>query len=204
MTFNKNIKTSTLNANSILVYRTGGTGNFTDTRRRPDRRRQLHRDLPRRRRPARRGASPSPSPAPLANDEYEVILKGTGANPITDIAGNPLNGAFTGTFPTGSGCNTGSDFVSQPFTVYSAGQSHLIYVQAPTVRPSSAPARWAPARTRSRPSPPAMAAAMHRRRRPGPARHLQGGRRRQAGRPAALGRPPAPTPPTSPAAPTRR
>jgi large repetitive protein len=31
-------------------------------------------------------------PGPLVNDQYLVVLRGTGASPIADIAGNPLNG----------------------------------------------------------------------------------------------------------------
>ena len=133
VTFNKNIKTSTLNAGSILVFRTGGTGSFggalvqvpivatsfTET----------YLD----------DATGSEMvtfaiQGPLPNDQYEIILKGTGATPITDIAGNPLSGAFTGTFPTGSGtATTGSDFINQALAVYQPGQAHLIYVQAPTI-----------------------------------------------------------------------
>lgn len=56
----------------------------------------------------------------LANDLYRVTIKGTGAGPITDIAGNPLGGA------NGVG---GSDFTSD-YVVFNATSSNTIYVGA--------------------------------------------------------------------------
>ena len=119
-TFTKNMKTSSLNANSILVYRTGGTGNFTNPV-------QV---------PIIAGSiavqSYSTNPTTLGyetvtfailgtqpNDEYTVILKGTGATPITDLAGNPLNG---------NGSGSGSDYSSAPIFVNNPSNAHLIYV----------------------------------------------------------------------------
>ncbi len=103
VTFNKNIDPKTLTANSILVVRSGGDGIFgngNDVKMAID--------------PASIKVVPlkngplgpetvtfnviSSTGATIANDEYQVTLKGTGANPITDIAGNPLAGA-TGTNP---------------------------------------------------------------------------------------------------------
>ncbi len=133
VTFTKNIKNATLNTNSIQIFRSGGTGSFQGIQPIAV--------------PFNQGsftvqylgdASGSERvtfaiPGPLPNDVYDIVLKGTGANPITDIAGNPLSGSFVGSFPTGGGSNQGSDFTVTPFTVFQPGQAHLIYVQAPDV-----------------------------------------------------------------------
>ena len=125
-TFSKNIKTSTLNANSVLVERTGGTGSFAKPIAVPIIPTSFTETY-------LTGASDLGEEvvtfavaAPLPNDQYEVILKGTGATPITDIPGNPLDGANTG---------TGSDFNSGTVVVYQPSNSHLIYVQAPQMPP---------------------------------------------------------------------
>ena len=93
VTFNKNIKTSTLNANSVQVFRTGGTGSFANPIAVPIIPTSFTETYV---------TSPASQlgyevvtfavAAPLPNDQYEVILKGTGTAPITDIAGNPLSG----------------------------------------------------------------------------------------------------------------
>jgi hypothetical protein len=130
--FDENIKPSSVNPSSVLVFRTGGTGKFTTPVAVPII-------------PGSFVASFSTDPAslgfemisfavaaPLPNDQYEVIIKGTGTNPVTDIAGNPINGAFNGTFPTGfTGATTGSDFTSLPVVVFQPSSAHLIYVEAP-------------------------------------------------------------------------
>ncbi|WP_406696071.1 S8 family serine peptidase [Singulisphaera sp. Ch08] len=56
----------------------------------------------------------------LANDLYRVTLKGTGAGPITDIAGNPLGGA------SGLG---GAD-LTYNYVVFNQTTSHSIFVGA--------------------------------------------------------------------------
>jgi hypothetical protein len=117
--FTKNIKTSTLNANSILVQRSGGTGNFNNPIAVP----------------ITAGSftfSYSTNPATLGyetvtfsvsaalpNDQYRVVLKGTGATPITDLASNPLDG---------QGIGTGSDYVNGTFILFTPSNAHLIYV----------------------------------------------------------------------------
>ena len=121
-TFSKNIKTSTLNAGSILVQRSGGTGNFTNPIAVPII-------------PTSFTYSYSTAPATLGfetvtfaiaaslpNDQYRVVLKGTGTAPITDLATNPLNGAGT------PNATVGTDFVNGPFVLFSAASAHLIYV----------------------------------------------------------------------------
>ena len=118
--FSKNIDPATLNANSVLVYRSGGSGTFTGL------------------------GTPVPIVAgsftisylktpkgevrvsfalqgPLPNDFYRIILTGTGANPIRDVAGNALDGLGTGI--AGSG-----DYTNGTFTVFANGSAHLIYV----------------------------------------------------------------------------
>ncbi len=118
-TFSKNIKPSTLNANSIQVFRAGGGGSFVGN----------GIQVPIDPNSFRFTYLRTPSGAvtvqfnilgPLPNDLYRIILKGTGANPITDIAGNPLDGANTGV--------PGSDFVNGIFVVYSPTNSRPIYV----------------------------------------------------------------------------
>ena len=121
--FDENIKTSTLNAGSVLVQRTGGTGNFSTPVAVPIVASSFTTTY-----------STAPMTlgyetvtfaiaGPLANDQYRVVLKGTGNTPITDIAANPLDG---------QGIGSASDYNSGPFVVYSASRSHLIYVQAPS------------------------------------------------------------------------
>jgi len=51
----------------------------------------------------------------LANDTYQVTLFGTGADVITDVNGNALDGEFVAAFPSGDG-TAGGDFLAQ-FTV---------------------------------------------------------------------------------------
>jgi large repetitive protein len=114
-TVDKNIDPSSLNANSVLVFRPGpdnvfGTGDdisvpltgisFVVT------------PLP------GQGAKGPEQisftfPAGTVNDQYEVVLKGSGATPITDIAGNVLDG--------------GNDF-SSIFVVSNPSAAHLLFV----------------------------------------------------------------------------
>jgi len=119
VTFDKNIKETTLNSSSVLVFRAGGggvfagggvqvpivPGSFTFN--------YLH---------TPRGAVTVTFAlqGPLPNDLYRIVLKGTGTSVITDRAGNPLDGARTGT--------PGSDFVNGPFVVFTPANSRLIYV----------------------------------------------------------------------------
>ena len=119
-TFSKNIDPTTLNAGSVLVTRAGGTGSFTGAGIAV---------------PIVAGSFnitylDSPKGAiqvtfalqgPLPNDFYRITLKGTGANPIRDVAGNALDGAGTGV--PGSG-----DYTNSPFTVFAPGNARLIYV----------------------------------------------------------------------------
>jgi hypothetical protein len=136
VTFDKNIKTSTLTTNSVLVERTGGTGNFSNPVAVPIVAGSFTESYSTAAATLGWETVTFQVAGPLPNDEYEVILKGTGTNAITDLAGNALSGAFSGTFPTGN-TTTGSDFDSLGFSVYSASQSHLVYVEAPTVPPTT-------------------------------------------------------------------
>ena len=119
VTFSENIKTSTINASSVLVYRTNGTGNFTNPVQVPIIANSF-------------AYSFSTNPATLGqetvtfavsstqpNDMYEVVLKGTGATPITDLASNPLSGANNG---------QPGDFTSGPIIFFAPSNAHLIYV----------------------------------------------------------------------------
>ncbi len=119
-TFSKNIDPTTLTGNSIIVTRAGGTGNFTGAGipvpivSGSVRLNYLHT-------PTGAETVTFALQGPLPNDFYRITLKGTGAAPIRDIAGNALDGAGTGV--PGSG-----DFTNQPFTVFSPGNARLLYV----------------------------------------------------------------------------
>jgi hypothetical protein len=58
----------------------------------------------------------------LVNDEYRVALKGTGTTPITDIAGNALDGAGTG--------KAGSGDFTDDFVIFNARAVSHLYVGA--------------------------------------------------------------------------
>ena len=179
VTFSENIKTTSFNASSVLVERTGGTGSFTAPVFVPI---------------AANSTTISYSTAaatlgqetitfaltsPLVNDEYRVVLKGTGTTPVTDIAGNALDGA--------------GDRVGQRLQQHAVRGLRLRQV-APDLRGE----RGQPGDRRHRhaghPREPVHDhrgrhdGRVHRRRRPGPARFLLRGCDAQAGRPTALGR----------------
>ena len=129
-TFSKNIDPATLNANSVLVTRAGGTGTFVNG--------GIAVPIVGNFNISYLGGGKGPVrvsfnlQGPLPNDFYRITLKGTGANPVRDIAGNALDGLGTGV--AGSG-----DYVNTPFTVFSPGNSRLIYVDG-TNAPASATA----------------------------------------------------------------
>jgi len=119
VTFDQNVKPSTLNANTVLVFRAGGSGVFTGN----------GVPVPIVANSFTFNYLKTPSGAvtvqfaiqgPLPNDLYRIVLKGTGTAPITDPAGNALDGAGTGT--------PGSDFTDGPFIVFSPANARLIYV----------------------------------------------------------------------------
>ena len=118
-TFSKNIDPSTLNANSILVTRSGGTGTFTNGGiavpivANSFAISYLHT-------PTGNVSVSFTLASPLPNDFYRITLKGTGANPIRDVAGNALDGLATGV--AGSG-----DYVNAPFSVFAPANARLIY-----------------------------------------------------------------------------
>ena len=118
VTFSQNIKDSSINPNSLIAQRTGGTGSFANP---------VNVTIV----PGSVGATYAANgfetitftlAAPLTNDQYRIVLRGTGPSPITDIAGNPLDG---------QGIGSASDYNGGSFVVYSPSGSHLIYVQAP-------------------------------------------------------------------------
>ena len=118
--FTKNIKTSTLNANSILIQRSGGTGNFNTPIAVPLIASSFTFSYSTN--PATLGYETvtfAVAAAGLPNDQYRVVLKGTGATPITDLATNPLDGAGSG---------VGSDYTSGTSVLFNASNSRLIYV----------------------------------------------------------------------------
>ena len=106
VTFNKNIDPKTLNTNTIQVVRSGGDGIFgngNDVTMTIDPNSIKLVPIP--------GGGPlgpekltfnviGGSGAPIANDDYQLTLKGSGAGAIEDIAGNPLGGGADFTTPT--------------------------------------------------------------------------------------------------------
>lgn len=60
------------------------------------------------------------------NDVYRVVVSGTTPNALTDVAGNPTDGEFTGVFPSGN-LTAGGDF-NLDFVVFSPGFSRLVFV----------------------------------------------------------------------------
>ena len=123
VTFDKNVDPATITAGSIKVVRAGGDGIFGNAN-----------DLP---------VSIDPNnisfhylggmqgtesvtfnligskAAPLGNDQYRVTILGTGATPVTDIAGNALDGTNSG--------SPGSDFTNN-FVVFAPTLSHSLFV----------------------------------------------------------------------------
>jgi hypothetical protein len=123
----QNLDPATVNASTIKVVRSGGTGVFTGTTV-----------------PVTIGSNITLTPLPgtitgaetltftitgaTVNDFYQVTLVGTGRGPITDIAGNPL---------AGTGAN-GTDYNLQ-FVVFNPSNSHLLYVGQTVSNPNGAP-----------------------------------------------------------------
>jgi large repetitive protein len=120
--FDVNIDPASLNTNSIQVLRSGGDGIFGNGN-----------DVPMQIDPnslkitylhTPKGAMIATfniigtSAAPIVNDNYRITLKGTGANTVFDIPGNPLDG---------QGIGKGSDFVST-FVVFSQTLSRNFFV----------------------------------------------------------------------------
>jgi hypothetical protein len=117
-TTNKNIDPNTLNAGSVSVTGAGPDGIFGTADDVPVSLAGATFSIT----PLKNGALGPEQisftlPAGLANDQYQVILRGTGANPITDIAGNRLNGSLT----------TGTD-VAWTFVVGNAATARFIFV----------------------------------------------------------------------------
>ncbi len=139
--FDKNVDPASITANSIKVVRSGGDGIFgngNDVALTIDPAslvfHYLHTSY---------GAEtvtfnvvPTPGTT-LANDVYSVLILGTGASPVTDIAGNALDGQFNGSFPTGTG-HPGSDF-NPNFVVFDPNLVHKIYVGTPFRNPITDP-----------------------------------------------------------------
>ena len=117
--FSENTDPASLNANSIQVYRAGGSGTFTGLG-------TPVTIVPGSFQITYLGGTKGPVvvtfslQGPLTNDFYRIVLKGTGANVIRDVAGNALDGTNSAT--------GGSDFTNSPFPVFSPTASRLIYV----------------------------------------------------------------------------
>ena len=74
----------------------------------------------------------------LADDTYQVTLRGSGASVIMDIDANALDGEYSGTFPSGDGTE-GGDFVAT-FSVSTPATVTLDDLQAAVFGPTCAAA----------------------------------------------------------------
>ena len=162
ITTNKNIDPSTLNATSILVVRAGPDGvlGTADDVSVPINTSSISvtylGNAASRLGPEQISFDVSGS---LPNDLYQVTLKGTGTTPITDIAGNALDGVFNGTFPSGKDGVPGSDFVSD-YVLVNSGRAKYLFVGAAATYQTNASA---PVGDRANPYPTiakALAAAV--------------------------------------------
>ena len=122
---NENLEPSSLTSSTILVTRSGGDGVFGNGN-----------DVPLIVNPSTitQQFLKTPSGSVIlrftingatTNDLYRVTLVGSG-NGVTDVAGNLIDGEFTGQFPTGDG-NPGGDFRFD-FIVFDPNNSNIIYV----------------------------------------------------------------------------
>ena len=130
ITFDKNVDPATINANTIRVVRSGGDGVFGNGNDVPltiDTTSFVYTYLH-----TPKGAEQvsfnvvGASGAALANDVYRVTVVGTGASPVTDVAGNALDGEYNGVFPTGDGV-PGGDF-NPTFVVFSPSLVNHLFV----------------------------------------------------------------------------
>jgi hypothetical protein len=126
---NENVNPSSLNAQSILVVRSGGDGVFgngNDVTMTIDVG-SINIDY------LKIDAQGSVNVSfnvngPFPNDLYRVTLVGAGTtNTVTDRAGNPLNGQFNGTFPSGVTNGSGSNFVMY-YTILDPTKYYTRYV----------------------------------------------------------------------------
>lgn len=67
----------------------------------------------------------------LPNDQYALTVRGSGATPLRDIAGNGLAGSFDGTFPTGKDGVAGVDF-NPVYVVFDTTNNAIRFVGAAT------------------------------------------------------------------------
>ncbi len=124
--FNKTIYTPSFTSSSVTLVGSGGTGTFGNASNVTYPLNLANLGITVNHTPLGGMTITFTLPANLPNDLYQLTLKGTGSKPIIDIAGNPLDGAFTGTFPSGNG-KPGSDFVLQ-FAIFNPANVHIEYV----------------------------------------------------------------------------
>lgn len=112
---NENVNPATLTTSSIIVVRSGGDGvfgNANDVKMTIDPA-SIKVDYLKIDAQGSINVSFNINGPSFPNDLYRVTLVGAGASAVTDRAGNPLNGQFNGTFPSGVKTynGTGTDFV---------------------------------------------------------------------------------------------
>ncbi len=126
VTFNKTIYLPSITSSSVTLVGSGGTGTFGNSSNVTYPVNLANLGVTVNHTPLGGMTITFTLPANLPNDLYQLTLKGTGSAPIIDIAGNPLDGTFNGTFPSGNG-SPGSDFVLQ-FAVFNPANVHIEYV----------------------------------------------------------------------------
>ena len=137
--FDRELNATTVDSTTFIVERSGGDGTFGDGNEVAITAVSI--SVP--------AANPSTavfdmSAAPQVDDTYRVTLRGAGATVILDLGGNPLDGEFGGTFPSGDGA-AGGDFVAE-FTVVSA-QPTLAWIQQNVFTPICAACHTGPTST---------------------------------------------------------
>lgn len=131
--FDRELDTSTVNANTFVLEASGGDGSFTEGNESAV--------------TATAITTPNMNPmsatfdlsgASLADDTYRVTLRGSGASIIQDLDSNALDGEFSGSFPSGDG-NEGGDFAAA-FTLATPATITLDDLQATLFGPTCASA----------------------------------------------------------------
>ena len=132
---NENVNPATLNTSTILAVRSGGDGvfgNANDVKMTIDPA-SIKVDYLKIDAQGSITVTFNITGSSFPNDLYRVTLVGTGTGAVADRAGNPLNGQFNGSFPSGvsSYNGTGTDFVMY-YTILDPSKFVTRYVGAPS------------------------------------------------------------------------
>jgi large repetitive protein len=123
-TLNENLDPNSVNAGSVQIFRSGGDGIFGNGNDVQVTATSIVLSAPQ---PFTGAETITVTFAgTLPNDLYDVKLLGTGGSTVNDLATNPIDGEFTGTFPSGDGI-AGGDFDLQ-ILIFDPANSHLVFV----------------------------------------------------------------------------